>query len=54
MIYLHIPELRVLYLLDVYGKDEADDLTSVEKRELQALAKDLQDELKKRQEQGKL
>jgi len=50
VIYLHIPELRVIYLIDVYGKDEADDLTASEKRELQALAKQLQDELKKRYE----
>src|SRR4051794_17726364 len=30
MIYIHIPDLGVLFMLDVYGKDEADDLTSDE------------------------
>ena len=54
VIYLHIEELRVIYLIDVYGKDEADDLTSTEKKELQALARTLRDELKKRREMGNL
>jgi hypothetical protein len=54
IIYLHIPELRVLFLIDVYGKDESDDLTAAEKKDLKALAKELQDELKKRHEKGKL
>ncbi|MBX7132249.1 MAG: hypothetical protein K1X67_06185 [Fimbriimonadaceae bacterium] len=26
VIYIHVPDLRVLFMLDVYGKDEADDL----------------------------
>src|SRR5579859_4836415 len=33
VIYIHLPDLRVLFLLDVYGKDEADDLTQDEKQE---------------------
>lgn len=41
-------------MLDVYGKDEADDLTGGEKRELQTLAKQLVDELHKRNKRGKL
>jgi len=38
VIYIHVPDLRVLFMLDVYGKDEADDLSTAEKKELQALA----------------
>ena len=54
VIYIHIPDLRVLFLLDVYGKDEADDLTSGEKKELQTFAKQLADELRERNKRGKL
>ena len=54
VIYIHIPDLLVLFMLDVYGKDEADDLTSGEKQELQALAKQLIEELRERQKRGKL
>lgn len=48
MIYIVIPDLQTFYLLDVYDKDEADDLTSSEKRELRALAEDLIKELRDR------
>ena len=41
-------------LCTVYGKDEADDLTKDEKKELQMLAKQLIEELRERQKQGKL
>ncbi len=54
VIYIHIPEIRVLFLLDVYGKDEADDLTSSEKMELQALANHLVEELRDRNNRGQL
>lgn len=54
VIYIHIPEIRVLFLLDVYGKDEADDLTGEEKKELQAFAKRLIESLKERHRRGKL
>jgi hypothetical protein len=54
VIYIHIPDLRVLFMLDVYGKDEADDLTSGEKKELQAFAKQLTEELRERNKRGKL
>lgn len=49
IIYIHIPDIQVLFMLDVYGKDEADDLTKDEKNELQMLAKQLVDELRERQ-----
>src|SRR5688500_8309477 len=32
VIYLHIPAARRFYLLDLYGKDEKDDLTAKEKK----------------------
>lgn len=43
VIYLHVPEAKRFYMLDVYGKDEKDDLTPVQKKELRELA----DRLKK-------
>jgi len=54
VIYIHIPDLRVLFMLDVYGKDEADDLTSGEKKELRAFGKQLAVELRERNKRGKL
>jgi len=38
VIYLHVPEARRFYLLDIYGKHEKDDLTSAEKKALAKLA----------------
>lgn len=46
MIYIHIPYVQVLFMLDVYDKDEADDLTAGEKRELRALAEELVREIR--------
>ena len=54
VIYINIPDLRVLFMLDVYGKDEGDDLTSGEKKELQTLAKRLVGELRERNKRGEL
>jgi hypothetical protein len=54
VIYIHIPELQVLFMLDVYGKDEADDLSKDDKRDLQKLAKQLIEELRERHKRGKL
>lgn len=54
VIYIHIPDLRVLFMLDVYGKDEANDLTKDEKKELQKLAKQLIEDLRERRKRGKL
>jgi hypothetical protein len=53
VIYIHVPEHRVLFLLDVYDKDEADDLTREERKELQALALRLVEELNRRFETGR-
>lgn len=44
LIYLYIPEARWFYLLDIYGKDEKDDLTADEKHQLKLLANELQRE----------
>jgi hypothetical protein len=54
VIYIHLPDLSVVFLLDVYGKDEADDLTNEEKRGLQGLARQLVTELGERKRRGKL
>jgi hypothetical protein len=44
VIYLYIPEARWFYLLDIYGKDEKDDLSAVEKRVLSRIAEELKRE----------
>lgn len=54
MIYIHIPDIHVLFMLDVYGKDESDDLSKDDKRELQKLAKQLIEELRERKLRGQL
>lgn len=41
IIYLHVPRASRFYLLDVYGKDEKDDLTPKEKKHLRQLAERL-------------
>jgi hypothetical protein len=38
VIYLHLESVQVIYLLYVYDKGEADDLTAEDKRELRAVA----------------
>ena len=54
VIYIHIPDIQVLFMLDVYGKDEADDLTNDEKKELQGLAKELIEEFRRGNKRGYL
>ena len=44
VIYLYIPTARRFYLLDVYGKDEKDDLSPSEKKQLRLLAEYLKRE----------
>jgi hypothetical protein len=41
VIYLHVPDAKRFYLLDVYGKDEKDDLSAKEKKQLKKLAERL-------------
>ena len=38
VIYLHVAEADIVYLMDIYGKDEQDDLTSDQKKILKRLA----------------
>ena len=38
VIYLHVPEADVIFLMDVYGKDEQEDLTADQKKILKGLA----------------
>ena len=38
IIYLYVPEASRFLMLDIYGKDEQDDLTAVERRILASLA----------------
>jgi hypothetical protein len=45
VLYLQIPEVRVILLLDVYGKNETDDLTASQKRAIARLANELKSKL---------
>lgn len=54
VIYIHIPDLKVLFLLDLYGKDESEDLTKDEKKELKQLATQLVNALRQRKQEGRL
>jgi hypothetical protein len=44
VIYLHVPAANRFYLLDIYGKDEKDDLSAQEKNQLRQLAELLKKE----------
>lgn len=44
IVYLHVPEAKRFYMLDVYGKDEKDDLSPAEKKVLRELAEQLKKE----------
>lgn len=41
IIYLYVPEVKRFFLLDIYGKDEKDDLSANEKKVLAKLADEL-------------
>ena len=41
VIYLHVPEANWFFMLDIYGKDERDDLTAAEKKSLGKLGEEL-------------
>ena len=45
VVYQTIPRVRVIVLVDVHDKDEADDLTADEKKRLGRLAKATESEL---------
>jgi len=44
VIYLHMAAAKRFYMLDLYGKDEKDDLTANEKKQLRRLAEQLKNE----------
>jgi hypothetical protein len=46
VIYLFVPEAKWFFMLDVYGKDEQDDLTADEKKLLSGLARELKQQAK--------
>ena len=48
VIYLHLPEPSWIFLLDIYGKDEQDDLSAQEKKVLARLAAQVKDEARSR------
>jgi hypothetical protein len=50
VIYQVIPLVRIIVLIDVYNKDEAEDLTAAEKKYLTKLAKLTESELIKKHE----
>ena len=41
VIYLYVPEAKWFFLLDIYGKDEKDDLTANEKKALREVVTEL-------------
>ncbi len=41
VIYLYVPKAKWFFMLDIYGKDEQDDLTPSEKKELSNLVVEL-------------
>jgi hypothetical protein len=57
IIYLHVPEARWFYMLDIYGKDEKEDLSNDEKKFLSELCDELRIEavasLQKQKQTGK-
>ncbi len=42
VIYLHVDEADIIFLMDIYGKDEQEDLTADQKKILKGLAQSLQ------------
>lgn len=41
MIYLYVPEVKWFFMLDIYSKNEKEDLSSAEKKELARLVEHL-------------
>lgn len=44
VIYLYVPEAHLFYMLDIYGKDEKDDLSGAEKKQLSNMVDELRAE----------
>jgi hypothetical protein len=47
VIYLYVPEAKWFFMIDGYGKDEQDDLTPAEKRQLARLAEQFKSEARR-------
>ncbi|HEY6366513.1 MAG TPA: addiction module toxin RelE [Candidatus Binatia bacterium] len=52
VIYLYLPEQSWVFLLDIYGKDEKDDLSREEKKVLASLASRIKEAAKGRSKGG--
>ena len=52
VIYLYLPEQGWVFLLDIYGKDEKDDLSREEKKVLASLASRIREAAKSRFKRG--
>ena len=52
VIYLYLPEQSWIFLLDIYGKDEKDDLSREEKKVLAGLASRIREAAKGRSKRG--
>ena len=52
-IYLHVPNVRWIYFVTIYGKDEQDDLDSNQKKQLRTIAEQAREALMKRQRVSK-
>ena len=46
VIYLYVPEVKWFFMLDVYGKEQKEDLSQAEKKVLSRLARELKDQAK--------
>jgi hypothetical protein len=50
VIYLHVPEAKVIYLITVYGKDQKDDLSAEDKKSYRRLVQKLKQQARRTQE----
>ena len=48
VIYLYLPDFERLVMLDVYGKNEQDDIPPEDRREMKAIADEIQYELSRK------
>lgn len=48
VLYLHLPEFEKLAFLDIYDKDEKEDLTASQRAYLSQIAESIRDDLRKR------
>lgn len=53
VIYLYVPSAKWFFLLDIYGKDEKDDLSTAEKKILAGLVEELKEQAREAARRGK-